>query len=101
MCDTRNDGFNGRINRNASGPSRLRDFRRNEDVLDAVEILNPDEREFERFLRAKSSRIEHLDDCAKRQIDFRDVIVAGEYEGPVMTPRRVRDLNEPFPGSDG
>ena len=29
-------------------------------------------------------------------VDFRDVILAGEYEGQGANLRRVRDLNEPF-----
>jgi hypothetical protein len=49
--------------------------------------------------RGSIEQLEYLVGLLK--IDYRDVIVAGEYEGPVMKPQRVRDLNEPFPGASG
>ena len=39
-------------------------------------------------------KLEYLVELLK--IDYRDVIVAGEYEGPLLSPLKVRDLTKPF-----
>jgi len=41
--------------------------------------------------------IEKLEDLTHLlKIDYRDVIVAGEYDGLILNPAKVRDLTKPF-----